>query len=110
MQVADAAFGLSKTIESPISGFFVDSPIYSWVISEPTDSKIPELPPVSVFDDSITYVDESWATWFYSYSILPGDEWMDSGYIIRRSINSVYTPTYGLKIRIKKELPLGRTH
>lgn len=107
IQGADATFGLSKTIESPIYNFFVDTPRYSWVISAPTNSKIPELPPVPVFDDSIKYIDESWAPWFGFASYLPELGWIDSGYIIRRSINSVYTPTYGLKIRVKRELPLG---
>jgi len=84
LQITDAAFGLKLTTKSSLTRWF----------GLPVSSQIPELPPVSVFDDSISYVDKSWAAWFESWPF---------GIYICNSINSVDTGTYGLKVTVEKE-------
>lgn len=86
IQLADATFGIKPTQEQPIRSWF----------GLPTESNIHALPGVPTFDDSINYVDNRWEPWFYSNS----DSWL-----IRNSISSVDTPTYGLKITVKDEIP-----
>jgi bacillopeptidase F (M6 metalloprotease family) len=84
IQLADAAFGLQPTKEQPIKSWF----------EVLTDSKLPSLSGVPIFDDSKTYLDDKWEPWFYTNQF--------STYI-RNSINSVDTPAYGLKITVKDE-------
>jgi hypothetical protein len=84
IQLADAAFGLQPTKEQPIKSWF----------EVLTDSKLPSLSGVTIFDDSKTYLDDKWEPWFYTNQF--------STYI-RNSINSVDTPAYGLKITVKDE-------
>jgi len=94
IQIADAAFGRKPTIESPLT---------SWYGISTPGSKVPKLAPVSVFDDSITYVDTSWSPWFLCWVYDAEYGWQDYGQFIRRSINSVDTPSYGLKIEVIRE-------
>lgn len=88
VQLADATFSLDPTEQQPF---------IRWE-SVPTNSYLPALPGVPTFDDGITYVDSSWAPWFYA------DPY---GWYIRNSISSVHTPTYGLKITVERSNPNG---
>ena len=88
LQITDAAFGLKPTTKSILTRWF----------GLPVSSQIPELPPVCVFDDSISYVDRSWSAWFDSRPF---------GIYIRNSINSVDTCTYGLKAIVEEENAFG---
>jgi len=98
ISIVDATFGLKKTAKSPL---------ISWYGIE-TDSEIPRLKPVAVFDDSKDYFDTRWSPWFwYGFYDFYYDVWQDLGYYIRFSINSVDTPTYGLRIEVKKEMSCG---
>lgn len=82
IQLADATFGLKPTQEQPITSWF----------GMRTDSYLPALPGVPTFDDSINYIDNRWEPWFYS---------SQNSSLLRYSISSVDTPTYGLKITVK---------
>jgi immune inhibitor A len=94
VQTADATFGCKSTIASPLTSW--------WEVPTP-GSGIPRLSPVSVFDDSITYADTSWSPWFLCWVYDQANGWQDYGQLIRNSINSVDTPSYGLKIEVIKE-------
>jgi len=86
IQLADATFGLDPTPQQPISSWF----------GVLTNSYLPSLPGVPTFDDSVTYVDDTWSPWFNSGPY---------GVYINYSINSVDTPTYGLKMTVTGSNP-----
>ena len=88
IQIADATFGLTDTFAQPITNMYG---LY-------TEAGLPALSAVATFDDSLSYVDPSWAPWFYA----PG-----YGGYIRNSISSVATPNYGLRMTVVDELPQG---
>jgi hypothetical protein len=90
IQLADAAFGPYAAAEQPID---------SWWEYPTVDGHLPALPGVRTFDDRITYVDDSWASWF-------DREANPLSALLRNSINSVDTPTYGLKITVGKNSSL----
>ena len=86
IQAADATFGLNPTIAQPLS---------SWNNVLPTHCGLPALPAAPTFDDSVDYFDTRWQPWFNV-----GTPWRT---YIRNSIDSVDTPTYGLKIVVKSQ-------
>ncbi|MEW5803916.1 MAG: immune inhibitor A domain-containing protein [bacterium] len=84
LQITDATFGLNPTLQSSLTRWF----------GLPVSAQIPQLPPVSVFDDSKSYVDTSWSAWFESRPF---------GVYIRNTINSVDTPACGLRVIVEEE-------